>query len=539
MQIPDRLNTRIPTASILIAVYLVSVFILFHLAGPPFFYPMDDTYIHTATARTLATTGVWGVSPASPAAASSSPLWTVLLAGAWLTSPRAWFVGLPLALNLLAGCALILLLVGMFREKAAALALAAVIFCAAALPSVSMLGMEHLLHAFCALLLGLAGCRALADPDENSDFKTLAWIALLSAAADAVRYESLFLVAPLAALAALRRRWPLVLAFGLGAATPVLGFGLLWIHNGGWLLPNSLLLKTDVTKAGGMASSLAAIAARSMKNLHSVNFIGEFSAMIIGVVAFLYFYWKKFRQVWDVPLLFGLCAVAATAAHLAFASVGWLVRYEAWLIVLDLSALFLLAERLLAPRALFLLAALVAALFAARVVDATARTVLSIDDRRVQHLAPALFVKANYPGETIMVNDIGAVAWFAPQSQALDVFGLGDNEPLRLSFSPGGYDSAALRDWALRANARIAILEVCWKAISRLVPDEWRLVASWRIPRNVVFGEHVIGFFATSPDEDVKLDRAMAQFPLPEGVALKMRPSRAAMKDGCYDDPAR
>ena len=63
------------------------------------------------------------------------------------------------------------------------------------------------------------------------------------------------------------------------------------------------------------------------------------------------------------------------------------MRYEAWLIVLDLAALFLLAERLLSPRALFLFAALVAALFAARVVDATSRTVLSIDDRRVQHLA--------------------------------------------------------------------------------------------------------------------------------------------------------
>ena len=147
-------------------------------------------------------------------------------------------------------------------------------------------------------------------------------------------------------------------------------------------------------------------------------------------------------------------------------------------------------------------------------------------------------MKANYPGETVMVNDIGAVAWFAPQSQALDVFGLGDNEPLRLSFSPGGYDSAALRDWALRANARIAVSR---SAGSRFPPRPGRglaTVASWRIPRNVVFGEHVIGFFATSPDEDAKLD-PMAQFPLPEGVTLKMRPPRAAMTDGCYDDPAR
>ena len=41
-------------------------------------YPLDDSYIHLALARTLATSGVWGIDAQHPAAASSSPLWTVL-----------------------------------------------------------------------------------------------------------------------------------------------------------------------------------------------------------------------------------------------------------------------------------------------------------------------------------------------------------------------------------------------------------------------------------------------------------------------------
>ena len=62
---------------------------------------------------------------------------------------------------------------------------------------------------------------------------------------------------------------------------------------------------------------------------------------------------------------------------------------------------------------------------------------------------------------------------------------------------------------------------------------DWTLIATWRIPRNVVFGDHVIGFFSTRPGEDEKLAREISDYPLPEGVTLRMRPPRGDMKDGC------
>ena len=45
-----------------------------------FTYAQDDPYIHLSIARTLAMHGVWGLSPDEFAGASSSPLWTGLLA---------------------------------------------------------------------------------------------------------------------------------------------------------------------------------------------------------------------------------------------------------------------------------------------------------------------------------------------------------------------------------------------------------------------------------------------------------------------------
>src|SRR6201999_1146667 len=45
-----------------------------------FMYPLDDTFIHMALARNLAFHGVWGMNPYAFASASSSVLYTLLLA---------------------------------------------------------------------------------------------------------------------------------------------------------------------------------------------------------------------------------------------------------------------------------------------------------------------------------------------------------------------------------------------------------------------------------------------------------------------------
>ena len=56
------------------------------LCGGELCYPLDDTYIHLAMARQLAESGTWGLEAGVPVFASSSPLWTVLLAAAVMIS---------------------------------------------------------------------------------------------------------------------------------------------------------------------------------------------------------------------------------------------------------------------------------------------------------------------------------------------------------------------------------------------------------------------------------------------------------------------
>jgi hypothetical protein len=77
-------------------------------------------------------------------------------------------------------------------------------------------------------------------------------------------------------------------------------------------------------------------------------------------------------------------------------------------------------------------------------------------------------------------------------------------------------------------------LQVCWHEIESRLPEEWTLVATWRIPRNVVFPDHVVAFFAIAPGEQETLRRQLEAFPAPAGLTPRLEPPRATMLDECW-----
>lgn len=159
-----------------------------------FVYPIDDTYIHLAMAGNLAENGVWGVRPDEMAFCSSSPLWTLLLAGLFcltgVTEVVPWVVALVCNL-----ASLVVVCRFLSANKAGpagqffgamAVAMAGPFTCTTAL------GMEHAMHAF----FMLSTAAAVWKFDQMSLRGTLIACALAAAAA-ATRYESLFLLLPI------------------------------------------------------------------------------------------------------------------------------------------------------------------------------------------------------------------------------------------------------------------------------------------------------------------------------------------------------
>lgn len=85
------------------------------LNGGVFVYGRDDAYIHMAMAKNLVLHHLWGVTPYAFASASSSPLWTSLLA----LSYRLFGIGnkAPLVLGLISAVGLLTLLSRLLRGQ--------------------------------------------------------------------------------------------------------------------------------------------------------------------------------------------------------------------------------------------------------------------------------------------------------------------------------------------------------------------------------------------------------------------------------------
>lgn len=265
---------------------VIAAFFVLHA---PFAYPLDDTYIHMAIARTLVQSHVWGVQSFEPAAASSSPLFTIILACFYRLVPNdRLFYYVPLALNAAAMVAVIALWARMLRGQK--YEFFALILLSIAVPAfvIPIIGMEHSLQILIATCLAWRGAIALAQRDKS--FATTAVIFVLSGLAVAARYEALALIGALLLLTMILRNFAIAAALVFGALAAILGFGLIWVSQGGWLIPNSLLLKP--------LGDDGSLPVRVLSNLeHDTTNIPGATALAVALCASAMAYWKYRKDI--------------------------------------------------------------------------------------------------------------------------------------------------------------------------------------------------------------------------------------------------
>ena len=111
-----------------------------------------------------------------------------------------------------------------------------------------------------------------------------------------------------------------------------------------------------------------------------------------------------------------------------------------------------------------------------------------------EHYEAARFVREWHAGETVLVNDLGAMAYFA-NARTLDIFGLCDIEPVLLRRA-GVYTSDAVAAWTAPHAPTIAVVQLSWGWVAQHVPAVWRKVAEVEVlPEG-----QVLGFFSTTAD---------------------------------------
>ena len=491
------------------------------LCGWEFCYPLDDAYIHMALARQLATSGTWGLEPGVPVFASSSPLWTVVLAIAFkVFGAREW---IPLLLSYIFAFGSVILAfqlwnrAGLRRGQAVLSGLALVVVIP--FTTLSNLGMEHALHFFFVEATLLCAWKCLSS--EMSTRKDVAFLLASAALATGARYESLFIVAPIAALFAFRRRFALAGSLMAAAFLPVVAMGLYAVSCGRPFFPASLLLKANVGDANSFVTGIVTLYDGICAD--SVHFHITLIALLVVVVLY-----RSNALTKEISFALALAMIG----HGIFAKLGWLYRYEAYLV----GAAFTIFPLLLVNGAtsgitdrkepifrwaLLLLSVGVAFPFVARSFKAQYDTTIASREIYGQQLQMGRIFAGLPEGlkGPVAVSDLGCVAYYSGV-HVLDIWGLGTPEVAEAvraknlrGFFPGLFKKHAVR--------YAAIYDGCYD-IPALSPD-MRVVAKlvMTYPRIICAGDKVA--LCVTDERDVKpFEKHLREFAdkLPVGVHL-------------------
>lgn len=503
-------------ASLISLVFCLVILILYSIVvwqnGGMYIYPLDDSYIHLSLARNLAFNHVWGIDATTFASASSSPGWTLLLATVDALVGQHLLNGI--ALNVIFAVSVFFAVdygVKAFAPAVALwfryLALFLILF-GTPLTCLTMIGMEHVAQVLSVLLLIILATQILAlESDLPVPRSKVALLSLAAIFAGAVRYEAVFAIGVICLCLLLRRRVLVAGAIALAAAIAPVAFGIYFHHESGLWLPFSV-----IAKAAGQPPA-------SVK--YFLNQTHGFRSLI-PVVALVWLLRSRKFCFWNASQLLLFFAFCITVLHLAIAPVGWLMRYESYLVTLCLFSLLVVAATLPPPQAVaeglrqslqrrrYITALLVILLLGLsfdivhRAIRGVVEPVRASNDRFLEHVQMARFVESAYDHDTIVVNDIGTLAYYT-HAHLLDLIGLASVEPVRAIHEKRPFTAADMDAWASSQHASIAIVQTQWHLVSRVIPSSWTRVQTWTIPRNVAFKDFDISFFAITPQQVPRL----------------------------------
>src|SRR4051812_30069263 len=194
--VPPSARALQPVAAVLLVLGALNAFVAYRLLQSTqghLVYALDDAYIHMAIAKNLALHGVWGVQAGMFSASSSSPLWTLVLAG-WFRAAGVSDAA-PLMLNTVFGAAWVVAVGLMLRAEGltGAATFAVLVSTTLLAPLVPLIwtGMEHSLHILLTVLTAWQLSVVVRQYSARGAL-TLCVVASLMVAA---RYEGLFVVA--------------------------------------------------------------------------------------------------------------------------------------------------------------------------------------------------------------------------------------------------------------------------------------------------------------------------------------------------------
>lgn len=518
------LHVIIPLAACIVLLLMVKTTLdsIAYYTADHFTYALDDAYIHMALAKNLALHGVFGATPYEFTSSSSSPLWTLLLA----LSYKAFgvHVSTSLVLTIIASIGLLMCADFVMRRLGASILLRVIglLWICGVTPLMAIIfgGMEHPLQILIDVAFLYVAARLISRAEIAWDRLTYTGL-VLAMATTAVRYEGALLIAAAAILLAVRKRWSVSVAIAGAGVLPIVAYGVVSLANGGFFLPNSVLVKSADNLLSRLLTSPAEFVSALTQQIQGQTAL---YLLLFACIVLLTIERSSGMSRWGLRYVFPLMAVGVSGVHLLFGQTGWFYRYEDYMLVLlaigVIAQLAALAGRVQAPRGASLAAITLAGLLLLGSVvmgvnrgwNAWVATPRATENVYEQMYQTAHFLKAHPEYESVAIGDLGAVAFYNDDLRILDLEGLAENgEPLATI----GRERSTAKDIARRAQEDGCQIAIVFPDYFDL-PSDWTEVARWTIENNLVCYGPTVSFLAIPPTDPETLAEQVREYTLQE-----------------------
>lgn len=506
------------TIGFLLLLTISSLIFSLVLTDGHFAYALDDPYIHMSTVKHFVNQGIWSVDGETYASASSSPLWVLVLSPFYLLLGAKLFVYIPFILNLLfqiLSLQLIFKITKKYTNQELHYLFGITIILFTPFMALSFGGMEHSMQIFLILFcINLF----LSYIDAPNLLKSKIYLLILAPFVVFVRYENLALIMGIAIIILFYfRDWKLSLGIVASSLIFIVLFGL-WskfILNLGFV-PSSIMAKSLI----GDKRELFSLAMSFKKNFfhnfqHDYIYILFLFNLFILIQSFL----LKNRQIYLLSILF----IMTLFAHLAFASLGWLYRYEAYLIVFGIFNIFIFTYSVYGsnPKLLLALFLVLLPFFDRQVFDAPIQAIHGSKNIYEQQIQMANFLHQKCNTCEVAANDIGAITYFT-NIHLLDLFGLGSYEVIELK-KRSAYTNEVKNNLLKEKNISLIIIYDAW--FSDTTISNYTKIAEWKILNNVVCGSDTVSFYSRNDqikENSIKIED-YSNNSLPKGVIVSLK----------------
>jgi hypothetical protein len=519
--------------SVLILWGLLIVFIALSMGQNQghFIYAMDDAYIHTAMAKNLSQWGTWGVTKYHFSSTSSSLFWTLVISILYFLGGVSQLT--PLVVNFFMATLLLFLIFFLIRKgkysilSQTFLLIAFIFFIP--LPYLILSGMEHILQIFINIAYIYIASRVLESNSLKSEklFRNLLF--LMAPLVVMIRYEGLFIIFAVSVLFLIRKRVRVFIINLFTALVPIILYGLISVLKGWYFLPTSVLLKgrrPDLLNINRILEFVLIGLRQLIYNMHLL-------ILLVGVLALLWLLYKKSRSLWTWPSIMSIIYIFVLINHMFFGESGYfrsrypLIRYDSYLVALGMLAIVILMgfsaenivkshKRELGGKVIKILLGFFFILpLAERGIMTDLKVVRATTNIYQQQFQMGRFLEKYYSGQTVVVNDIGAVSFFA-DIKCFDVWGLATKGIAALRLNKQ-YSPSTISQLVKKSGAKIAVVYDQFIRMADVEgdrPRQWEKVGQWRIPHNVVCASNTVSIFSLDKTETINLINNLYEFRL-------------------------